>query len=51
LAAKLQGHPRTSDANKDDIYDEQEDVAKNAVLEKVMKGRQLTDLMLRCELH
>lgn len=29
--------------------DGHEDVAKDAILEKVMKGRQLTDLMLRCE--
>jgi hypothetical protein len=27
----------------------EEDDAKAAILEKVMKGRQLTDLMLRCE--
>jgi magnesium transporter len=27
----------------------QEEVAKAAILEKVMKGRQPTDLMLRCE--
>jgi hypothetical protein len=29
--------------------DGHEDVAKDAILEKVMKGRQLTDLMLRCK--
>ena len=28
----------------------QEEAAKAAILEKVMKGRQVTDLMLRCEL-
>ncbi|PFH47720.1 hypothetical protein AMATHDRAFT_6491 [Amanita thiersii Skay4041] len=28
--------------------DSQEDATKSAILEKVMKGRQLTDLMLRC---
>lgn len=31
------------------LSDEQEDAAKAAILEKVMKGRQPTDLMLRCE--
>jgi hypothetical protein len=31
------------------MSDGHEDVAKDAVLEKVMKGRQLTDLMLRCK--
>lgn len=32
------------------LSDEQEDAAKAAILEKVMKGRQPTDLMLRCKL-
>ncbi|GLB39095.1 putative transporter [Lyophyllum shimeji] len=31
-----------------ELSDEQEDIAKAAILEKVMKGRQPTDLMLRC---
>lgn len=30
------------------LSDTQEEIAKAAILEKVMKGRQLTDLMLRC---
>ncbi|KAG2145159.1 Mg2+ transporter protein cora-like protein [Suillus clintonianus] len=30
------------------MSDTQEEIAKAAILEKVMKGRQLTDLMLRC---
>ena len=41
-------HPRAADANKECMPDGHEDVAKDAILEKVMKGRQLTDLMLRC---
>jgi|SRR6266550_836571 len=41
--------PRAPDANKECRSDGDEDVAKDAVLEKVMKGRQLTDLMLRCK--
>lgn len=32
------------------LSDQQEDAAKAAILEKVMKGRQPTDLMLRCKL-
>jgi len=32
-----------------DLSDGQEEAAKTAILEKVMKGRQPTDLMLRCE--
>lgn len=31
-----------------EVSDGQEEAAKAAILEKVMKGRQLTDLMLRC---
>jgi len=31
------------------MSDTQEEIAKAAILEKVMKGRQLTDLMLRCK--
>lgn len=33
----------------DDLSERQEEAAKAAILEKVMKGRQPTDLMLRCE--
>lgn len=33
----------------DQTFENQEDIAKAAILEKVMKGRQPTDLMLRCE--
>jgi hypothetical protein len=40
-------HPRPADDRG--LSDEQEDAAKAAILEKVMKGRQPTDLMLRCE--
>ncbi|KAF9456010.1 hypothetical protein BDZ94DRAFT_1271994 [Collybia nuda] len=43
-ASKL--NPRPVDFNG--LSDEQEDAAKAAILEKVMKGRQPTDLMLRC---
>lgn len=32
-----------------DVPDNEEDVARAAILDKVMKGRQPTDLMLRCE--
>ncbi|KAG9218021.1 hypothetical protein CCMSSC00406_0008798 [Pleurotus cornucopiae] len=32
----------------DQTFENQEDIAKAAILEKVMKGRQPTDLMLRC---
>lgn len=32
------------------VSDCQEEAAKAAILDKVMKGRQVTDLMLRCEL-
>ena len=42
-------YPRAADANKECMPDGHEDVAKDAILEKVMKGRQLTDLMLRCK--
>lgn len=45
-AAKL--FSRTADANKNEGPEGQEDIAKDAILENVMKGRQLTDLMLRC---
>ena len=40
-------HPRSPEYRG--LSDEQEDAAKAAILEKVMKGRQPTDLMLRCE--
>ena len=33
-----------------EVPDNQEDAARAAILDKVMKGRQPTDLMLRCEL-
>jgi hypothetical protein len=33
------------------LSDIQEEAARAAILEKVMKGRQPTDLMLRCKLH
>lgn len=39
---------RPKDAESSGMSDTQEEVAKAAILEKVMKGRQLTDLMLRC---
>lgn len=39
--------PRTVEFNG--LSHEQEDAAKAAILEKVMKGRQPTDLMLRCK--
>ncbi|KDQ22507.1 cora superfamily [Pleurotus ostreatus PC15] len=35
-------------ADHDQTFENQEDIAKAAILEKVMKGRQPTDLMLRC---
>ncbi|KAK2465603.1 hypothetical protein APHAL10511_002495 [Amanita phalloides] len=41
-------HPRAAEVNKDCVLDGQEDVAKDAILEGAMKGRQVTDLMLRC---
>ena len=36
-------------AEFDGFSDSQEEEAKAAILDKVMKGRQPTDLMLRCE--
>jgi len=39
---------RPKDVDSSGMSDTQEEVAKAAILEKVMKGRQLTDLMLRC---
>lgn len=39
-------NPRSSDAS--DVPDGQEDLTNAAILDKVMKGRQPTDLMLRC---
>jgi magnesium transporter len=39
---------RQKDVESSGMSDTQEEVAKAAILEKVMKGRQLTDLMLRC---
>jgi hypothetical protein len=44
-AARLKHHP----IEFNPISDSQEEAAKAAILEKVMKGRQPTDLMLRCE--
>ncbi|OJA20853.1 hypothetical protein AZE42_11489 [Rhizopogon vesiculosus] len=46
--ASLKNIFRQKDAESSDMSDTQEEVAKAAILEKVMKGRQLTDLMLRC---
>jgi hypothetical protein len=48
IAWSPHAHPRPADPRG--LSDEQEDEAKAAILEKVMKGRQPTDLMLRCEL-
>lgn len=42
---KLQPRP----ADPETMSNKQEDAAKATILEKVMKGRQPTDLMLRCE--
>jgi magnesium transporter len=42
-------HTNPRPAESRGMSDEQEDAAKAAILEKVMKGRQPTDLMLRCE--
>ncbi|KAG1741539.1 cora-domain-containing protein [Suillus paluster] len=39
---------RQKDNESSGMSDTQEEIAKAAILEKVMKGRQLTDLMLRC---
>ncbi|KAG0707880.1 cora-domain-containing protein [Suillus ampliporus] len=39
---------RQKDHESSGMSDTQEEIAKAAILEKVMKGRQLTDLMLRC---
>lgn len=36
-------------AEFDDLPDNQEDAARATILDKVMKGRQPTDLMLRCK--
>jgi hypothetical protein len=44
-AGRLKQHP----VEFNPISDSQEEAAKAAILEKVMKGRQPTDLMLRCE--
>ncbi|KAJ8595562.1 cora-domain-containing protein [Rhizopogon salebrosus TDB-379] len=46
--ASLKNIFRPKDAESSGMSDTQEEVAKAAILEKVMKGRQLTDLMLRC---
>lgn len=40
--------PSKSAAEFDDLPDNQEDAARATILDKVMKGRQPTDLMLRC---
>lgn len=40
-------HPKVLEVH--DLSGTQEDIAKAAILDKVMKGRQPTDLMLRCE--
>ena len=42
--AKMKSKP----VELDDLSERQEEAAKAAILEKVMKGRQPTDLMLRC---
>ncbi|KAL4259002.1 Magnesium transporter [Pleurotus pulmonarius] len=39
---------RPMSTDHDQTFENQEDIAKAAILEKVMKGRQPTDLMLRC---
>lgn len=39
---------RTRPADSNGVLEDQEDLTKAAILEKVMKGRQPTDLMLRC---
>jgi len=39
---------RSRAADPNGVPDDQEDLTKAAILEKVMKGRQPTDLMLRC---
>lgn len=41
--------PKSSEEEEDCVRDRQEEAAKAAILDKVMKGRQTTDLMLRCE--
>ncbi len=38
----------TSSPDPSSVPDPQEDLTKAAILDKVMKGRQPTDLMLRC---
>lgn len=40
--------PKSSEEEEDCVRDRQEEAAKAAILDKVMKGRQTTDLMLRC---
>jgi hypothetical protein len=46
IAWSTRANPRPAEWG---MSDEQEDVAKAAILDKVMKGRQPADLMLRCE--
>ena len=47
IARHISWSPRSVESKG--LSDEQEDAAKAAILDKVMKGRQPTDLMLRCE--
>jgi magnesium transporter len=46
--ASLKNFFRPKGHESSGLSDTQEEIAKAAILEKVMKGRQLTDLMLRC---
>ena len=45
----LAGAPRAGRENFTNVSDGEEDAAKAAILEKAFKGRQPTDLMLRCK--
>lgn len=47
ISWSFKSQPQPTEFN--DIPDNEEDVARAAILNKVMKGRQPTDLMLRCK--
>ncbi|KAF5351051.1 hypothetical protein D9756_008318 [Leucocoprinus leucothites] len=48
ISWSFKSKPRPQPTDSNGIPDGQEDLTKAAILEKVMKGRQPTDLMLRC---
>ncbi|KAF8970435.1 hypothetical protein BDZ97DRAFT_1791375 [Flammula alnicola] len=47
ISWSFKSHSRPTEFNED-LPDNEQDVARAAILDKVMKGRQPTDLMLRC---